>query len=201
MKQLKTMGLLLLVGACGGDVGTQPSEVDAMPRDARDVPGLRTAIVAGGSSGAGTMDLHAEVVLGPEGSTDVAAVVEGGTYRVEERVCRPARSNPAHPSGEKCRWEVYTVPEDSFSDFAGEDLRNVANDGFLLILDIPVTMLRISYRAKGTSGAENVLDCPWFPFESIYFCNSDGSVSFLSVDDAREAHDVMRRMQAAVKRR
>lgn len=199
----RTMRLIcvacLLAVACGGDVGTEPAAVEST-LESRDIPGVRTAIAATGSRGSGTMDLSAEVIAGPEGGPGFTDPVEGGTFTVEEEVCSPARTNPAHPAGEKCRWQVYTVPEGSFNELAGEDLRNVPNDHPLFLLEIPVTMLRISYRSKGTQGAEDVLDCPWIPVEFIYFCNSDGTVDFLTVEDARKAERMMNELRARGRR-
>lgn len=189
----------LLAVACGGDVGTEPASVEST-LDSRDVPGLRTAIVATGSQGAGTMDLSAEVFTGPEGGPGFVEPVTGGTFTVEEEVCRPARTNPAHSDGEKCRWQVYTVPEGSFNELAGQDLRNVPNDGPLSILEVPVTLLRVSYRAKGTPGAEDVLDCPWIPVEFIYFCHSDGTVDFLTTEDAQKAERMIGKLRGANRR-
>lgn len=185
---------VVLVTSCVGDAAA-PTEFDASSATDREARGKETVIAASGTMGAGTMDLGAEVLLRPaDGNGFGDPIEEGGVFTVEERICRSAPRNRAHPDGERCRWRVYRVPEDSFGELAGRTLRNVPNDGFLFLFDVPVTSLRITYRARGTKGASNVRNCPWIPLEFTYFCSSDGSVDFGSAEQAARAHEVMRQM-------
>lgn len=154
---------VLALAACTGESTTGPIELTDASADARDVPGYVTFIAASGELGV-TNSYIAEVYVRSSDESEQYQPTDG-TMTVEERVCVPG------PKGDRCRWQVYTVPESSTGSLAGQTLRNLRTNTVIL-LDVPGTTLRVSYKHQGEKNAENV-ECPLQPIPSVYFCFSD----------------------------